>query len=268
MLRLVLSIALMAIATSSVSAEETYDDGSYTLFLNAGVGRFSGDYGFEETTTMDVFNLSARWYLAKGEIQVSVPYLRIEGPADIRFIGGQPVAVPGAGGEDLIGTDSGLGDAVLQGEYYLLSGTETRPWVIGLVRVKLPTGSEDKGLGTGATDVEAGVGLIQRYGPLHWLADIGYTWVGSSGGFELQDVVRAGAGVSAPFGPNERHNAYLYLENRTHLVKGSEDRRSLSVGIGSSLDRAERVRVSGSVFVGLSDTAEDWGVYLTLGRRY
>jgi hypothetical protein len=267
MLRLVLLIALATLATSSWAADEAYDDGSYSMFLNAGVGRFSGDYELEETTTMDVFNLSARWYLAKGEIQVSVPYLRIEGPADIRFIGGQPVAVPGAGGEG-VGTESGLGDAVLQGEYYLLSGTETRPWVIGLLRVKLPTGSEDKGLGTGATDVEAGVGLIQRYGPLHWLADIGYTWVGSSSGFELQDVVRAGAGVSAPFGPNERHNAYLYLENRTHLVKGSDDRRSLSVGVGSSLDRAERVRVSGSVFVGLSDTAEDWGAYLTLGRRY
>src|SRR5690606_16154511 len=156
---------------------------------------------------------------------------------------------------------------VVQGEYYLRTATESSPWVIGLLRLKAPTGDEDKGLGTGATDVEVGVGLIQPHGRVNWLADVGYTWVGSSSNFELRDVLRVGGGVAMNFGPSNRRNAYLYLENRTNTVKGSDDRRSLALGVGTSLDQAQRVRVSASVFVGLSDTAEDVGFYVTFGRR-
>ena len=76
-----------------------------------------------------------------------------------------------------------------------------------------------------------------------------------------------GAGVSVPFGVDERNNTYVYLENRTNRYEGSDAWRSLAVGIGTSLDEAKRVRVSASMFFGLSDTAEDWGLYVTLGHR-
>jgi hypothetical protein len=255
----------MLVAISPLThANGTPDDGSFNWFLNAGVGRFEGDYGLEDDTTVDVLNLSARWYLPRTELTLSVPYLRIDGPADIIVIGGQPVAVPGEGDSR---TESGLGDIVIQGEYYLRTATESGPWVIGLLRLKAPTGDEDRGLGTGAADVEAGIGLIQPHGRVNWLADVGYTWVGSSSEFELRDVLRVGAGVAMSFGPNDRHNSYVYLENRSNMVKGSDDRRSLALGLGTSLDPAQRVRVSVSLFIGLSDTAEDIGFYVTLGRR-
>jgi hypothetical protein len=57
------------------------------------------------------------------------------------------------------------------------------------------------------------------------------------------------------------------MENRTNMVKGSDDRRFLALGLGTALDAAQRVHVSASLFIGLSDTAEDYGFYLTLGRR-
>jgi len=264
MCRFVFAMAVLIAISPLSQAGEAGDDGSFSWFLNAGAGRFEGDYGLEEDTTVDVLNFSARWYLPRVELQLSVPYLRIDGPADIIIIGGQPVAVPGEGESR---TESGLGDLVLQGEYYLRTATDSGPWVIGLVRLKAPTGDEDRGLGTGAADVEAGIGLIQPHGAVNWLADVGYTWVGSSSAFELRDVLRVGAGVATSFGPNDRHSAYLYLENRSNMVKGSDDRRSLALGLGTSLDQAQRVRVSASLLLGLSDTAEDVGFYLTLGRR-
>ena len=255
--------ALVAISPLS-QASDAEDDGTFSWFLEAGAGRFTGDYGLDEDTTVDLLNFNARWYLPRAELQLSVPYLRIDGPADVRFIGGQPVAIPGEGETR---TESGLGDLVLQGEYYLRMATESGPWVIGLLRYKVPTGDEDRGLGTGSADVEAGLGLIQSHGPVNWLADVGYTRVGSSASFELQDVWRVGAGVAMSFGPNDRYNGYVYLENRTNMVRDSDDRRSLALGLGTSLDRAQRVRVSASLFFGLSDSAEDVGVYVTLGRR-
>lgn len=264
MRQFVFAVAMLVAFSPLSQAYETEDDGSFSWFLNAGAGRFTGDYGLDEDTTVDLLNLSATWYLPRAELQLSVPYLRIDGPADIRFIGGQPVAVPGEGDSR---AESGIGDLVIQGEYYLRAATESGPWVIGLLRFKAPTGDEDRGLGTGAADVEVGIGLIQPQGQLHWLADVGYTWVGSSSDFELRDVLRVGAGLAMSFGPNDRHNSYVYLENRTNMVKGSDDRRSLAFGAGTSLDQAQRVRVSASLFIGLSDTAEDFGFYVTLGRR-
>lgn len=264
MCRFVIAVAMLVAISPVSQANETNDDGSFNWFLNAGAGRFEGDYGLEDDTTVDVLNLSARWYLPRFELQLSVPYLRIDGPADIVIIGGQPVAVSDEGASS---TESGLGDIVIQGDYYLRTATESGPWVIGLLRLKAPTGDEDKGLGTGAADVEAGIGLIQPHGRLNWLADVGYTWVGSSSEYDLQDVLRVGAGVAMSFGPNDRHNSYVYLESRSNMVKGSDDRQSLALGLGTSLDQAQRVRVSASLFIGLSETAEDVGFYLTIGRR-
>lgn len=39
----------------------------------------------------------------------------------------------------------------------------------------------------------------------------------------------------------------VYLEKRTNMVKGSDDRRSLALGLGTSLDQAQRVRVSAAM---------------------
>jgi hypothetical protein len=161
-----------------------------------------------------------------------------------------------------------LGDVVLRGEYYLRTGTSTSPWIIGLIRLKLPTGNDNRGLGSGATDVETGIGLIQRHGPINWLADVAYTFVGSAGGLDPKNQLRLGAGASMPFGKDDRNNSYVYLENRTSRFSGSDDRRSIAVGVSTALNAAKRIRLSASMFFGLSESAEDVGIYLTFGRRY
>lgn len=268
MRRFICAIAFITAASPALGAQEPEDDGSYSMLLSAGVGRFTGDYGEAEKTTLDVLSLNARWYLSRAELQVSLPYLSIDGSADVSFIDGQPVVVGGDSGPGNQSRESGLGDVVLRGEYYLRSGTSTSPWIIGLLRVKLPTGNEDKGLGSGATDVETGIGLIQRRGPVNWLADASYIFVGSDSDLDPKNEIRLGVGASVPFGPDERHSSYVYLENRTNRFEGKDDRRSIAVGASTSLDQAKRLRLSGSVFFGLTDSTEDVGIYLTLGRRY
>lgn len=264
MRRLICAAALATMGSPGWAAQES----SYDMLVSAGVGRFTGDYGDTEKTTLDVLNLSARWYLNRGEIQVSLPYLRVDGAADVTLIDGQPIAVAPDSASSERRKESGLGDVVLRGDYYLVTGSDTRPWVIGLVRVKLPTGNEDKGLGSGATDFETGLGFIQKTGPVSWLADVGYTFVGDSGGLDAKNEVRLGAGVSMPFGKDDRSSTYLYFENRTNRYSGSDDRRSISLGVSTSLTESRRVRLSASVFTGLTDASEDFGAYLTLGRRF
>jgi hypothetical protein len=269
MLRLACAAAFVTVTTQPLVAQEVdeEDDGSYTMLYSAGWGRFAGDYGEDEDTTLDVLSLAARRYFDRAEIQLSVPYLTVDG-SGVRFVDDRPVAVPGDPGPAAQAKETGVGDIVLRGEYYVRTGTSTTPWVIALLRLKLPTGDEDRGLGTGATDVEAGVGWIKRHRRVNWLADVAYTFVGGSGGLDPDNVWRLGAGASVPFGANERHNTYAYLETRSSRFEGSDARRSLALGVGTSLDEAKRVRLSGSAFFGLSETAEDWGLYLTMGYRH
>jgi hypothetical protein len=260
------AVALCLDFSAAARAQGDVDDGSYTMLYSAGYGRFDGDYGEDEETTIDVLALNARRYFDRAEINLSVPYLTVDGEG-VRLIDDRPVPVE-EGAAPAAERESGLGDIVVRGEYYFRTGTSDSPWIIGLLRLKLPTGSEERGLGTGATDVEAGVGWIRRYGSVNWLADIAYTFVGGSAGLDPKNTWRYGAGFSVPFGLDERSNAYAYLENRTNRFAGSDSRRSLALGFGTAFDEAKRIRLSTSVFLGLSETAEDWGFYVTLGYRH
>ena len=266
MRRLCSAIVILALTSASLSAQEAQpgDAASYRRSLNLGLGRFEGDYGLPEKTTFDVVTFNARWYLPRAQVQVSAPYLRLEGPAGVQLVGGQPVVIPGEGGEHR--KESGLGDSVVQGEYYLRTGSSTSPWVIGRLRLKVPTGDEDKRLGTGSTDLEIGLGLVRQHAKLTWLGDIGYAVAGSSSSFNLNNVLRIGAGVSRSLG--ERTSGYLYLETRTEAVANSGDRRSFMLGAESLLDAAQQLRLSVSMFVGLTEAAGDVGLYLNLSRRY
>ena len=161
MRRFLCAVALLIPASVALGAQEVNDDGSYRMLLSAGMGRFTGDYGEDEKSTLDVLSVNARWYFNRAELQVSLPYLRIDGDADISWADGQPGPVGADAPPGERRKESGLGDMVLRGEYYLRTGTRNTPWVIGLVRVKLPTGSESRGLGSGATDVEAGTDKLE-----------------------------------------------------------------------------------------------------------
>lgn len=271
MRRMLCAAVCMVTATPvwAADAEDAVkDDGSYSIQMSAGVGRFTGDYGEEEDTTLDVVNLSNRWYFDRAEFQISLPYLRIDGSADVVFVDGQPIVIGDEAATGEQRTESGWGDVTLRGEYYLHRGSSTRPWVIGVVRATLPTGDEDKGLGSGATDVEAQLSFIQQTGRINWLADVGYTFVGDSDDLDPRNQLRLGAGASVPFGKSRRHSYYVYLENRTSRFSGSEDKRSVAVGFSTSFTEAKRVRLSTSVFFGLTDSTEDIGAYVSLGRRY
>jgi len=277
---------------AEVRGEESAGAADFSAEIGVAIGRFEGDYGLDEDTTVDIVSGELRWFLPRGEIQVSVPYVSLDGPGDIRLVGGQPVpgfqfprlpvtppiggpgGGPDEGGETVVEPrrESGLGDITVQGEYYLLSGTVQRPWVIGLARVKLPTGDDARGLGTGKTDFELGLGLAQSLGQASLLADAGYTWVGGSGDSgdgngeaQLRNVVRLGAGFSVPFGAAQQHNALVYFENRTNAIRGLEDQRSLSAGLGTRVGADRRIRLSATAYLGLSDTVEDWGLFLRAG---
>lgn len=293
------SVAVLAVVLGGITFPLEARDGPLSLQqtrLDLTVGRFEGDYGFEDTTRYDVLAAGLRWYFPRFELQVTLPLVSLEGPGDVRLVGGQPVpgfdgfqpvppfrppgapGVPGPPGgepdapppEETIETrrESGLGDISLQGEVYLFEGSEKSPWVIGLLRIKTPTGDEDRGLGTGKTDVELGVSLIQSFGRTSLFADAGHTWIGKDDDTALRNVVRLGAGISVALDANSRNAVALYFENRVNAIRGLGDQRTLAGSFSTRFGEEMRLGLTATGFAGLSDSTEDWGATLRLGYLF
>lgn len=74
------------------------------------------------------------------------------------------------------GSEDGIGDITIRPEYQFLQETDNIPAVSGWVAVKTNTGSEDSGLGTGATHISLAGNLSKRFsGPAWFHINLGYT---------------------------------------------------------------------------------------------
>lgn len=237
------------------------------------VGYFTGDYGTDETTEIQVVSPRLRWQLPRGELRVSFPALHLQTSGPVTLVGSTPVSPDSADKnldlpeEGRVTEESveGMGDVSVYGELDLLRGGAARPWITGLVRVKLPTADEEENLGTGEADFEGGLRWIQPFGRTYLMADATYTRVGDPDDYELEDVVQLGAGVSRRFGAT---SVQLFLENRSHPTPGRGDRINVALGASRRFGALSRLRLAGSTFVGLSETAEDFGLFLTVGRSF
>lgn len=298
------AVSTLVAATLVTASPLTVADEGPRFAVELGASRTSGDFDLESRTTIDSLTARGSLLLPRFELHVSVPMLRIDGPGDVSIVGGRavtgrtrlpgqvPDGVPGPGpgidpgtGRPGVPTDptteptdetellaqrreSGLGDIVIRGEYHLLQGGAGRPWITTSVAVKTATGDEDRGLGTGGTDLEVGLSVAQPLGRVDLLADAGYTWVDSSDRFELRNTTRLGGGVSMPFGHDYRHSAYIYIDHRSSTVPGFDAQRAVTVGGGTWLDEDRRWRLSLSLGTGLSDSAEDYSAGVRIGHRF
>ncbi len=253
-------------------------------------GYSTGDYGTETDTDLHTVTARLRWLLRRAELRIALPYVHMSNEGNVVLVGGQPVApggfplldglLPPLGGGDSsppgdatsserrTESVSGNGDVKARAEVLLLEGTTSSPWLSAVAEVKAPTGDESKGLGTGETDVTAGLGLVQPLGRASALLDGSYTRLGDPEGVDLDDVVSLGAGLAIRAGEHPGRQLYAYLENRTHPIAGLEDRRDLLVGFSSRFGEARQGRLSVGLAYGLSETAEQLGVTFGLGRAF
>jgi hypothetical protein len=260
------------------------DDGSVgALSADLTYGRLSGDYGTGESSDLDIFTTRVRWTLRRGEVRISMPYLRLTGTGNVTLTPGGPVGNGnGAGnGNGNAGASSastapsgateteGIGDLRLRGEWYLLAGSAQRPWVSLVADVKAPTASESDSLGTGEVDVKGGVGIVQpMIRRTSLLADVSYTRMGDPEEFDYENVLTVGAGMSRKFGQRGGRYLFAYLEHRSHPVLGQDARLDLQLGASARVGPEARSKIAGSFLLGLSDTAEDFGLVLSYGRSF
>jgi Putative MetA-pathway of phenol degradation len=213
---------------------------------------FNGDFGTGIDTSVTYLPLVLVVSSDRQEFRLTVPYLSIHTSEPVTYLNGEVIGAAPGGST----SEAGLGDVVLQDELFLLQGTAHRPWVSAILRVKLPTADDTKGLGSGKTDYGAGAGILQPLGT-RWTLIGAWQYVvrGDPPGIDFRDTSWLTAGVQWRRDPGSSWN--LFYDRRQSVFRGRADIADLSLGYDHVLGRGATLR--SALFLGLSDTAEDAG---------
>jgi hypothetical protein len=214
-----------------------------------------------------------------GDVTLIIPYLSVTGDCDVTLLSGVPNKTGGtcptrtiAGGRQVRTTvtrttESGIGDVLLQGRYYLLDEDKKGflPTIAVLARIKFPTADRDRGLGTGEFDEKLGVQLSKTLTE-QWIAfaDLGYTFIGSPPGVDLKNQWNYDVGIGYYFTPSLLGS--VYYEEWTAVVSGFDNPRDLYFDATYTVTPA--FRLNAGLLVGLSSGAPDYGVIGGVSYRF
>lgn len=225
----------------------------------------TGKYGTDTRTTTYYFPLSLKRYLGVGDVSIVVPYIVQESTGQISTIEGRPIKLRKAASAGT-STNSGIGDVVLKGTYYLATEGKGTPFNLSLDgKIKVPTADDTEGLGTGEFDegvgLEFDMGLRESY---RLFADVSYTFIGKPAGTDLQDKAAFDVGVSKEL--NQKATLSVFYEESTPPVSGDEDARDVAVNAEFKVDKNVRFFVGGAV--GLTNTAPELSATVGASMRF
>ncbi len=215
---------------------------------------YSGDFGTGISTDITYLPLIFGMTTKRHDLRVTVPFVSIRTEEPVTFAGGEVIRRgPGGAGST---SEAGPGDVVVQEEYFFVQGTVRRPWVSGIFRVKLPTADESRGLGTGEVDYGPGLGIVLPAGRRWTLVGaLQYLVRGDPPGADFRNTLWITAGAQARISDSGSVN--LFYDDRQSILRGRENIRDLTLGYDRRLSPAVTFR--SAAYVGLSDTAEDYG---------
>jgi hypothetical protein len=296
-----LNRGLLAGAVVAVLAQFNTAYADTRVQASSGLQYSDGKYGETTSTSALLVPFSLRATFGAWSIRASVPYVMIDGPADVSEIiddssgrgsssgsgssgsgsgsgsgtsgrdgGGSGSGSGGSGGGDDNGavavpsaadrSESGIGDASIALTYSLNALGDSPAYVDFTGRVRLPTGSEQDGLGVGATDYIA-------LSELGWDGDAGGAFVSAGRRFlgAVDDFERVDgwqASVGGWINVSDAAVVGAYYDWRDSSARDGEDPSSIEAYVSWRLNDAWKIEVNGGV--GLSDASADYTAGLTL----
>jgi len=290
-------LGLLTIVASPIVGEGAQDkDGAKDTIENWQIGftpyYSSGDYGTASTTTITYLPLSIRRLFDDGDITLVIPYIIITGSGAVTVLSGVPNRTSGSGAtgsgssggggqgqgqgkgkkpgtvsptDPTESTDSGLGDIILRGRYYLLDERGPFPTLALTGRIKFPTADADRGLGTGKFDEGLGLEVTKKLiGNWIGFLDLGYTFIGDPPTANLRNQWNYDLGLGYYF-TKDLLGSFYYEEWRA-LVEGLSNPRDLLFAM--NYKATSILRFNASLLVGLSDGAPDYGLTGGLSFRF
>lgn len=258
-------IALVAALVVAPARADRPDRPWYRGKLSATTG-FSyteGDYGGSADTEVWYVPFSVKYSFRelgltrwdRIDLKVTVPFLELTGPAGASFdLTGD--VIPGTGDVE---SHEGIGDVSVSAKYLYVSGAHTP--IVGLAtKLKIPTGDESNGLGSGSVDLTFSGEVSQTFEIgadvlLTPFAEVGYRWRD-----DRRDQLRAATGFSVR--PHDRIDVGVSYQYGTKSSSGSRDRHELSSFAAFRV--SDSFSVEPFALVGLSRSTADFGAGLML----
>lgn len=246
--------AFAAVAAAGLSAvAAAQPDRSGQLSFRVGVEHASGDYGGTQTLNDLYVPVTMLYQRRRLALRVTVPYLRV-----------QFADVDPAGGTTRL-TESGLGDAVAALTVYDVYRSPGRSVALDLTgKIKLATGDQTRGLGTGETDYSLQADIYKFFGRAALFGTVGYRVRGQPVGITFDNSWLASTG--ALYRIAERTEAGVFYDYRQSAVPGAPAIRELALSLSQVL--GGRWRVQGYLVHGFSDTSLDYGLGFSLRRVF
>ena len=249
-----LSLSGIAAPGETAGAEEALHT---NLKISLGYHYSTGTYGKAERTDIGYVPLTAKAEVDLWTFRLTVPYIRISGPAGVIEGPSGPIVTES-------GESDGLGDIVASGAYTVLPLVSWMPFVDLVGTIKFPSADENKGLGTGELDYTIETQLAQRIGRITPFATFGYRFVGAPPGTRLDDVWLASIGASYEITPPL--SAGIFLNYREASSPSSRDQ--LDVTPFAVWKLTAHWSTTGYVLAGILDGSPDAGVGLQVGYSW
>lgn len=247
-------LALVAVLASAWMAPSAAEPP--TLTVATGVDFSIGDYGQEIDTKIWYIPFSVKYRTDPVTLAVTVPYIRIDGPADVLSIDGGPIV---RGDGDSM-TESGLGDIVLAATYNVQNLPTRWPFVDLTIKAKLATADENEGLGTGKNDYAFQVDLAKSINLYSVFSTVGYKHLGDPPDFEFNNVIYSSIGTGYQFKPDL--NGGVVYDTREAALVGSDKQQELMVYFSKKMDNKRKLL--GYIVKGFTDSSPDWGIGLSI----
>jgi hypothetical protein len=256
-----------------LSVEPLPDPG--ILRIATGFNYSRGDYGATDATEIVSVPFSLRYSRGPLIVGVSAPYVQLDGPGslvevgDVTTVAGGAVGIAGAPapGIDVVPgamrrDTRGFGDVVLSASYGLVLDDGLYLDLGG--KLKLPTASRRKRLGTGETDLTALVDLTKDFGDVVVYGEARRRFSKIGGDSLLRDVWGFTAGFSMPV--NARLGVGVDYDWQQASVRGSPPISEIT-GWGN-VYLGDRLRLQLYGTTGFNDNSVDLAAGVGLSWRF
>jgi hypothetical protein len=157
--------------------------------------------------------------------------------------------------------ESGIGDVNVWTKYQFIDESKDGFGLAAGLNVKLATGSDDKGIGTGHVDWMPFIMASMKPADQFVLgAKIGFNFVGEPDGANLDDEFHYT--IWGGYAIDERLGIVAELIGNTARVDGADDPLELDAGVTYGL--AENLGLVAGIGAGLSDASPDWRIFVGL----
>ena len=247
---------LVIINFSEMYAQSDSPQKSQALSLAAYYGH--GDFGFDVDTSITYLPLRYEYDKGNWGFQFLMPMLAVDGPGSVLVnLGGVNRIFAGSERRQ----ESGLGDIVGSLVYRTPRRNPSAAFVDLRLDVKIPTANEQKGLGSGETDVNVQVDLSQYVGQWLLFGSIGYSYRGKS---EFYPDLRDGAfgQFGAAFPLQDALSMGLLYDYRQAVASFTSDIHEVGPYVNWQL--SDNWSLTGMTMAGLTSASVDYSVLAQL----